>query len=400
MSNSLGRRSRAKARPTNKIEAVPPASSLNEPAGSETRSLLGVAHTDIQKHLSPGKDRNQNLQGFDPEYVDIVNYIVRCTHRIWEEGGMGLIYTHYLHNAKIHTADGWFIGRDQVVANSIQSLSAFPDERAYAEAVVWTGDDQAGFYTSHLVLGTAHHWGHSAYGAPTGRMTRGLGIALCYVKENLICEEWLLHDDLGTIRQLGLDLEETVARFAQRDAAQPLQQYGDLERTLGQQAPEPYPPKTTEFDLYDTLDTADPFDVDDFVRRNLHEIWNRRMFNVIRAVYHENYLLHRTHGWDEYGRGDYTAFVLSLLAAFPDARFSIDQLYWNGDEANGYRTSMRWSLIGTHDGYGLFGEPTGARLRLWGLTQHVIKDGKFVKEWTLFNEFALRKKIYLARLKT
>lgn len=384
------RRSRARADANDAyLEAATQVSSPNGAASSEAPSLLGVAHTDIQKHLSPGKGRNQSLQGFDTAYVDIVNYIVRCTHRIWEEGGMGLIYTHYLHNAKIHTADGWFIGRDQVIANSIQSLSAFPDERAYAEAVVWTGDDQVGFYTSHLILGTSHHWGHSAYGPPTGRMTHGLGIALCYVKENLICEEWLLHDDLATIRQLGLDMEETVAHFARRDAARPLQQYGDLERTIGQLAPEPYAPKTTN--------GFDTFDVDDFVRRNLHEIWNRRMFNIIRESYHENYLLHHTHGWDEYGRGDYMAFVLSLLAAFPDARFSIDQLFWNGDEASGYRTSMRWSLIGTHDGHSLFGEPTGVRVRLWGLTQHVIKDGKFVEEWTLFNEFALRKQIYLAR---
>lgn len=388
MSARSTRRSR-----TNSVASNGPAPrvrSVNGVEGSEARSLLTVAHTDIQEHLFPGTDRRQSLQGFDPEYVDIVNYIVRCTHRIWEEGGMGLIYTHYLHNAKVHTGDGWFIGRDQVLANSVQSLSAFPDERAYAEAVVWTGDDRYGFFTSHLILGTAHHWGHSAYGPPTGRKIFSLGIALCYVKENFICEEWLLHDELSTIRQLGLGEEETIARFARRDAARPLHNYGDLERTLGQLAPEPYPAKTTT--------DADGFDVDDFVRRNLHEIWNRRMFSVIRDVYHENYILHRSHGWDKYGRGDYMAFVLSLLAALPDARFSIDQLFWNGDEQSGYRTSMRWSLVGTHEGDGVFGEPTGVRCRLWGLTQHVIKDGKFVEEWTLFNEFALRKQLYLARL--
>lgn len=34
--------------------------------------------------MTAGTDRCRSLQGFDPEYVDIVNYIVHCTHRIWE----------------------------------------------------------------------------------------------------------------------------------------------------------------------------------------------------------------------------------------------------------------------------------------------------------------------------
>jgi hypothetical protein len=363
----------------------------NASADHEDRPLLGVAHTDIQKHLVPGTTRNQRLRGFDPEYVDIVNYIVRCTHRIWEEGGMGLIYTHYLHNAKVHTADGWFVGRDQVVANSIQSLYAFPDERAYADAVVWTGDDQDGFYSNHLVYSTQHHTGHSIWGPPTGRALMRPAMALCYVKENLICEEWLLYDEITMIRHMGLDLNETVARFAKRMAAQPPQHYGDLQRTLGQYAPEPLPAKAHS-------DVA--FDVDDFLRRNLHEIWNMRMLNVIRDVYDENYQFHGSAGRELYGRGDYTAFVLSLLAAFPDARFSIDQLYWmdwHTDGQPGYRTSMRWSLVGTHEGDGIFGEPTGQRFRLWGMTQHLIQDGKLIEEWTLFNEFSLLKRLYLAR---
>ena len=347
-----------------------------------------VKSTDIAKLMNPGPERLQSLQGFDSDYTDIVNYIVRCTHKIWEEQGVGLIYTHYLHNVKMHTGDGWYLGRDQVVADTLQTMSAFPDRRPYADAVVWAGDDQVGFYTNHMVYSLMHHTGHSVFGPPTGRKVMRFGMALCYVKANLICEEWLLMDEIGVIRQLGLDLDATVALFARRGAARPLQNYGDLERMLGQYAPEPLPAKTTP---------VDGFDLDDFLRRNLHEIWNRRMFNVIRDVYHENVEFHGSSGRELYGRGDYTAFVLSLLAAFPDARFSIDQLFWNEDGAGGYRTSMRWSLVGTHEGFGIYGEPTGIRFRLWGMTQHVIRDGRIVAEWTVFNELALLKALYRAR---
>ncbi len=161
-----------------------------------------------------------------------------------------------------------------------------------------------------------------------------------------------------------------------------------MEHRLGQYAPAPYPA---------TPPAGAGFEVDDFVRRNLHEIWNRRMFNVIREAYAPDMQFHRTHGQTEYGRGDYTAFVLSLLAAFPDARFAIDQLFWNEEAPGVYRTSMRWSLVGTHAGDGIFGAPTGAPVRVWGLTQHLIRAGRIVDEWTFINELALLKQFYRAR---
>ena len=347
-----------------------------------------VKSTDITKLMKPGPDRLQSLQGFDADYTDIVNYIVACTHKIWEEGGIGLIYTHYLHNVKVHTGDGWILGRDAMVADTLHTLSAFQDRRAFAESVVWTGNDQDGFYTNHIALSLQHNTGYSKFGPPTGRKVMRFAQCICYVKDNFICEEWVLNDEIGVIRQLGLNLDEMVARFAQRDAVLPPQNYGDTEHRLGQYAPEPYPQKAP---------SGAGFDVDDFLRRNLHEIWNRRMFNVLRDVVHENCLFHGPAQRELYGRGDYTAFVLSLLAAFPDARFAIDQLFWNEEAPGVYRTSMRWSLVGTHAGDGIFGAPTGAPVRVWGLTQHLIRAGRIVDEWTFINELALLKQFYRAR---
>ena len=68
---------------------------------------------------------------------------------------------------------------------------------------------------------------------------------------------------------------------------------------------------------------------------------------------------------------------------------SVDQLFWMDDGNGCYRTSLRWSLLGTHTGSGVFGEPTGVRCRVWGITQHHIRDGQFVEEWTYTNELAI-----------
>lgn len=345
-----------------------------------------VKHQDITRLLAPSSEEGRPMRGFDEEYSDIVNYIVRCTHKIWEEKGVGLIYTHYLHNCVVHGGDGMTYGRDQVLADTLGTLAAFPDRKLFADAVVWTGDDQAGFFTSHLITSVAHNTGYSIYGPPTGRKVVWRAIALCFVKENRICEEWLLRDDLEVIRQLGLDTEQVLADLAARTPRHPPQPHGEVERGIGQLPPEILPPKPSP-----------EFDVDDFIRRSTHEIWNWRMLNKVREYYADGYRGHLCSGRELYGQQEYVAFVLSLLAAFPDARFDVEQLFWNEEEDGSIRTSMRWSLPGTHLGHGIYGPPTGARVHIWGLTQHLIREGEILEEWTLFNELHILKQLFQAR---
>ena len=345
---------------------------------------------DIGKLLAPGQPRRQSLQGFDEEYSDIVDYIIRCTHRIWEEKGVGLIYTHYQHNSLIHGAGGDSYGREGVVQATLQTMSMFPNRRLYADDVIWTGNDQDGFYTSHHITSTGHNTGPGAYGPPTGRAATYRAIALCYVRENRIFEEWLLRDELSVIRQLGLDEHAIIQAQARRDLARakPPVVHGEVERSLGQFEPYSMPPRTGE-----------GFDVDDFVRRSVHEIWNWRMLNKMRDYYTENYECHTASDRRIYGVGDFTAFLISVLASLPDARVALDQVYWNGDEASGgYRVATRWTLHGTHTGWGLYGAPSGARVQIMGLSHHLIQGGKFVRESTLFDEFGLLRQIEAARL--
>src|SRR5947209_5059267 len=41
----------------------------------------------IEVMAAAGSSRRQSLDGFLPDYTDIVDYIVRTTHKMWEEGG-------------------------------------------------------------------------------------------------------------------------------------------------------------------------------------------------------------------------------------------------------------------------------------------------------------------------
>ncbi len=331
-----------------------------------------------------GAGRLQPMRGFDDDYTDIVDYIVRCTHKIWDEGAMGLLYTHYAGNCVVHTAYGTVYGRERMLADSISTLSAFSDRQSFADEVIWAGDEEAGFHTSHRVIHLARNTGHSRYGPPTGRWIQHLGIANCVVKENLIVEEWVVRDGLAMVRQLGLDEEEVVDRMLEADEDEGIQQgHGPTDRVAGQTTPPPNPDGPE----------GGGFDPGWFVRRALNEVWNWRRFDKLREHFVPSYLCHTSSDRAIYGLGDYRAHVLAFIAAFPDARMNVDHVYWVGNERDGFRVATRWTLIGTHDGPSPYGAPTGNPVNVMGVTHHLIRDGRFVKEWTVFDELALLKQI-------
>ena len=261
--------------------------------------------------------------------------------------------------------------------------------------MIWSGDDEAGFHTSHHISSSGHNTGWSAFGPPTGRRVAYRAIANCFVRENLIVEEWLLRDDLVLIRQLGLDPQAVAERqaLAAQERGVPWAARGPIERGLGQLMPEALPPRAADPD-----GAGGGFDPEDFVRRAFHEIWNWRFLNRIRDLYAPGFRCRSASGRRFHGLEDFTAFILGILAAFPDAKLTVDHVYWNGDEAAGYRVATRWTLVGTHEGPGEWGEPSGARVRVMGLSQHRIERGRFVEETTLFDEFGLLKQLWAARL--
>lgn len=343
---------------------------------------------DISRLMAPGAEPRQGMQGFDPDYVDIVDYIVRCTHKIWEEGGLGLIYSHYQHNAVIHTTDGLTYGRDKVIADSLRTLAGFPDVRLYADDVIWSGDDQAGFHSSHRIVWVGTNTGHTIYGPPTGRRVVRQGIAHCFVKANRVVEEWICRDELAVIRQLGFDEHELARRLAAQEAAlglrnpRPVNQ-GEVARLAGQTTPAELPPPS-----------GPGFQPEDFVRRSFHEIWNWRLLNRIPENFAPGYLCRTSTNRELYGLGDYKAYVLEFFSAFPDLALTVDHVAVLGDEQRGYRVATRWTMQGTHLGPSHLGPPTGKRILLLGITHQEIEGGRFVREWTAFDEFALLKQLY------
>ena len=333
----------------------------------------------------PGTERIQRMRGFEEQYVDIIDYIVRITHRIWEEKDIGYIYDTYSQSSHVYDDYGLQYGSEKIVADTAHTINAFPDIRLFADEIIWAGNDEIGFHTSHRTVIKGHNSGYSRYGPPTGKPVFLWCIANCVSLDNLIFAEWVTYDTANLIRQLGFDLQTMARKLGNELGADAFddERFGEAERLRGQGAPE-----------YMLPSNESGFDVEEFIRRNWHNIWNRRSIKQVRDSYHRSLLFRGATGRVFYGRGEYQSFVLGMLAMFPDAMLQIDDIYWMGNDDDGYLVSVRWRLIGTHRGAGIYGAPTGRRISMWGIAQQQIERGRISKEWLLFNEFAVMQQIY------
>lgn len=379
------------------IRGGDPHLSLSTASGRVRFDSLGVEHmpkdfsisldayrrggTDVFLDRAPDHLATQAMAGFEPQYVNVIDYIVRITHRIWEEKDIGYIYDTYSHDCTVWDDLGLQYGRDKIVADTVHTNNAFPDIRLVADEVIWAGNEVVGFHTSHRtkILGT--NTGYSRFGGPTGRRVQLWCIANCVARANEIFHENVIYDTAGLLKQLGFDVVETARRLAAAGRGAGLAPNfagSEPKRLSGQGKPASMPI---------AADVAD--DIDGFVRAAFHTVWNRRNFSAIDRIYSDNVVTQGSAGRVYRGQGQVRAFALSMMAMFPDLGLSVDDVYWMGNPAEGYLISIRWSAVGTHRGQGPYGDPTGRQVNLWGITQWVLANGVVQKEWMMFNEFGV-----------
>lgn len=315
--------------------------------------------------------------------ADVAAYL----RRIGPGHAVGLVYDGCLHHVRVHTPYGERYGRDGVVADTVQELAAFPDLRFRAEGTV--SQEGRGLYVSHLALRAARNTGYSSHGPPTGRRVRYLAATDLLVHSGRVAEVWRVHDGLGLTRQLGLSDEAAVqAALAQHPVSPTLHGTGAL-GPHGQEPPEPLPRPSP-----DEGPGA-------FVNWLWHEIWNRRRLDRVAEFYRPDYRFHGPSGVRLRTRTGFSAHVLGLLAAFPDAVMRLEHVCHGndyrqdrGNDPTGERVAVRWRLLGTHDGPGRYGRPTGRRVDVLGVTHQRVRGEQLSGECTVFDELALLAQLY------
>ena len=373
---------------TDAAQAGPPAGA---PRG-HSDAVLQSERRDFVAMVPGGRERVQPMKGFDPIYTDIVDYIVRCTHRIWDERDVGLIYSHYTHNCVVYSALGTTYTREEVVQNTIQRLYAMPERRGMATHVIWNGDEDRGFYTSHLVTGTGRHTQPGPYGRPTGRSFTARTIADCMIYENMIYREWLVVDAMAQILQMGLDPQgyaDALARAA-LEKGQTGIDIGENRRMIGQ-----YPPET-EADLSIAAN-----DIERHTLTWLHEVHAKRMFGRIREVYAPTVQYHGPLMKELYGHGAVTHQMVGFYASLPNGAYTPQHICSVPCEEGGIKVAVRWIVEGHHLGWGILehlGAPTGKRVQVMGMSHFHYKDGRIVDEWTNYDELSILMQVRLAQM--
>lgn len=330
----------------------------------------------------PASEQERGADGFDPA---MVADLVRRVHHVWDDKAIGSIYTLYAHNTPVHIGDAELYGRDAVVENAVRTLATFPDLRLYGDEVIWGADGGNEIYVSHQVTLSGHHTGYGIYGPPIGRRVRRREIVHRVVRQNRVVEEWIVRDEIALIRQLGLDPVELARTVAQEEfeggMQAPVPLYGEVPRLNGQMHPPLYP-------------DGDPRDPDALPGLLYGLVWNARMLNYLTDLYAPDAMVWAPGNRRLEGHSDLTVYVLGLLAAFPDGAMTLDQVIWNGNEAQEYKIAARWTFQGTHRGPGIYGPPSGRRIRIMGISHFEVRAGRIQREFMVWDEFALLKQLH------
>lgn len=318
------------------------------------------------------------MKGFSNRWTDFPDYILGITRDIWEGRDLAGLNHWYAPQIPVRTPMGVAVGNQGVIASTMATLHEFPDRQLFGEDVIWCETD-GHYLSSHRILSTGTHTGDGWFGSATGRRFAVRVIADCAARADVIDDEWLVRDNGGIVRQLGHDprafARDLIAREGGADKAKhPFTPDIDL--------PGPYTSSGNSSELGTRYAEA------------LTRIMQADLAHAL-ATYDRAALADHAGARHVIGAPAIADNWLGLRAAFPSAVFTIHHRIGMEGAMMPPRAAVRWSLDGTHDGWGAFGAPTGARVHIMGLAHAEYGPWGLRRECALWDEIAIWKQILL-----
>ena len=320
------------------------------------------------------------MKGFDPKFVDFPDYIIGITKEIWEDRGIATLHDYYAKDIIVRSPASVVTGNAGVIAATMATLAEFPDRTLLGEDVIWSGTPEDGMLSSHRLLSTATHLGDGVYGRATGAQLRYRILADCHARDNAIDDEWLIRDQGAIVRQLGYEPKDYARDLIRREGG----------------------PEACVKPLTPATDMAGPYTGtgnDDAWGARHADLLTRIMRADLAAIpreYDRAVQAEYPGGVTAHSHGAVDRFWIGLRAAFPSAEFRVDHRIGRDDPLMPPRSALRWSLTGKHDGWGVFGPPTGAEVHVLGISHAEWGPWGLRREWTLYDETAVWKQILLA----
>lgn len=319
------------------------------------------------------------MKGFDPRWTDFPDYIIGITREIWEERKIATLHHYYSDDIIVRSPGSLVVGNRDVIGATMATLAEFPDRTLLGEDVIWSGSPEEGMLSSHRIISTATHLGDGVYGAASGKKLQYRIIADCHAIDNQINDEWLIRDQGAIVRQMGWDPKDYARDLIAREGG----------------------PETCTHPFTPAIDKPGPYKGkgnDNEWGGRYADILSRIMaadIAVIEAEYDRACALFYPGGVNGHSHGAADRFWMGLRASFPSADFRIEHQIGRDDPMMPPRAAIRWSLHGRHDGWGAFGEPSGAEVYVMGASHAEFGPWGLRREYTLFDETAVWKQIAL-----
>jgi hypothetical protein len=347
---------------------------------NNTSKVTQVYWQPLDKLMDPQGAKSQALLGFDEEFIDIVDYIIRITHRIWEQKNVGLCYQYYADICPVFTLGAYSECVEQVVQNTLKTIAAFPDRSLIGENVIWRENDDGSYYSSHLITSIMTNTGQSEFGQATHKTGRVTTIADCVCFKNRIIKEWLVRDNSFLVKQLGIDLVDASINLASSLPHKAFKPWFESE----------YARVCATKHREDFVVSQDQWSANGFAQSWIQTIFNQKQFSKLHDYYHIAAQQQWPGGRRSTGLAQISGTLIQWLAQCADAKVTLDHLALVPFEQDCIDIAVRWSLAGTYSP----NEPRLAELKgqaffVLGASHLRLKNRKIVQEITVFDEVAL-----------
>ncbi len=319
------------------------------------------------------------MKGFDNKYKDFPDYILKITKQIWEGKDVNSISEFYSKDIPVRSPFGVTYGNKPVIEATFATLKEFPNRQLLGEEVIWNGNDEEGYHSSHRILSKGTHLGDGFYGKPTKKDIYYRVIADCACKNNQVYDEWIVRDQGAMVRQLGYTPKEFAKQIIEKEGGE------NKAKKV--------------FDL--SSDMKSEYTPFSFEKDSIGEKYSQILKNIFLEDYKfTNYARAASIFWPGnkmgHGREEISKFWNSIKNALININFSIEHVGWLEEEGKNSKISIRWFLNGLHaNNTNEYEQATNKNIFIMGINHAEIVDGNIIREWVLFDEVAIWKQLLM-----
>lgn len=299
----------------------------------------------------------------------------------------GFVYETFAPGVRVHrSCQEPLYGQEALMIEIVERLAAIPDLKLKFENIIAQRSTEDAARVSIRLTLSGHNLGVSRYGAPTQQPVEQGILLNGHIVHGRFVELWIAEDERSLVQQIGYELPEALEALDAMEAFVGKAILEEVPAAMGEMQRRDAPLLSTSRLENIQLDSTEA------LRTVLDALWNERQIGICAQSYDEAFACHWASNRVLEGREAYQALVLSHLAAFPDLVFHVDEMIEQQRE-DGWHIASGWTMLGTHTGPSIYGFPTGKRVKINGISQYLIREGRIVSERSEWNEFRLMRQI-------